>query len=136
MYHKLCAGLSEKQLTLPELCKVGTEQDLCHELSLSGKSLDGYPENLLSNFEKSNKEKYERLLGDDGCKDLEAFCLGQNPEHRDKSTTNGVLPLFTKTDRHIWIPSKRRHLLAIEKYAGHGFGISGELSALLKTPAS
>ena len=63
IYHQLCSGLGARHLTLPELCKVMTDDDFQHELALSGKSVDSYPASFLSNFESSNKGKYEALLG-------------------------------------------------------------------------
>ena len=136
VYLRLCRGLADKQLTLAELCQLGSASDLAHELSLIGKTVSGYPENLLSTFEKTNKEKYEQLLGDEGGRDQQAYCLGQKPDCINKSTTCGVLPCFTHTDKIQWIPAKSRHLLAIEKFAGHSFGVSNELAALLGTPVS
>lgn len=136
VYLRLCRGLADKQPMLEELCQLGQPEDLAHELSLVGKTVSGYPENLLSDFEVTNRQKYEELLGDEGGKDQQAYCLGQNPDAMNKSTSCGVLPCFTHTDKILWLPAKSRRLLAIEKFAGHSFGVSNELAALLKTPVS
>ncbi|CAK9054143.1 unnamed protein product [Durusdinium trenchii] len=133
VYHQLCKGLNDKHLTLPELCKVSTGSDLAHELGLSGKSLESYPESFLGNFEKQNKKKYEDLLGEESL-ELQAFCVNQNPDYVSKLKKTGLLPTFTKSDKVIWLPGLKRHLLALEKYAGHGFGVTESLAALNKTP--
>ena len=135
VYQRLCEGLGDKHLTLQELCKLVQEGDLQDELAFSGKSVDGYPGNFVSTFEKGNKDKYEELLGPNP-PELAAFCLNQNPTYRNKSTHSGLLPTFTKQDKLVWLPGQKRHLLAIEKFAGHGFGVNTELAALLKMPAS
>ena len=135
VYQRLCAGLGDKHLTLPELCKLVQEGDLQDELAFSGKSVDGYPGNFVSSFERENQKRYEELLGSNS-PDLAAFCLNQNPAHMNRSTHSGLLPTFTKQDKIVWLAGQNRHLLAIEKFAGHGFGVKPELAALLKTPAS
>lgn len=131
----LCEGRSDQHLTIHELTKIGSPDALKHELSLSGKSADSYPESFLGNFEKENKKKYEERMGNANL-DFQSYCLNQNPAHFFKVQSNGVLPCFTKTDKITWIPSRKRHLLAIEKFAGHGFPVTADLASALKTSAS
>ena len=135
VYQRLCRGLGDSHLTLPELCKLSSEVDLQHELALSGKSLDSYPQNLLCNSEQENLKRYQELLGLESL-ELQACCLNQNPQHIAKFTKVGLLPTFTKCDKMMWVPGRERHLLAKEKYAGHGFPVTQQLSALLKIPVS
>lgn len=134
IYHQLCSGLGARHLTLPELCQVMTEDDFQHELALSGKSVDSYPASFLSNFESSNKGKYEALLGDADL-NLQAYVLNQNPDHIKKYTKCGLIPTFTKADKITWIPERKRHLLALEKYVAHGWPVNSELAEILKVPA-
>ena len=135
VYHRLCAGLGKAHLTLEEFCKVSNRQDLEQELSLSGKSVDSYPDSFLGAFEKGNLLKYEELLGTDSL-EMQAYVLGQNPTYMNKSTTCGKLPTFTKSDKVTWIPALKRHLLAIEKFTGHGYPTTPKLASMLKVPAT
>lgn len=135
VFHRLCAGLQDRQLTMSQLHRVVNKSDLAHELGLCGKSLDEYPANFLAKWEQENKAKYEGMLRNQSL-ERQAYCLNQNPDRVGKSTCNGILPLFTKTDKMTWLPSQGRHLLAKEKYAGHGFAVTPELASLLKVPVT
>lgn len=137
VYRALCDGLSNRHLTLEELSKLGTLDDLKREIAQSGKSLDGYPDSYLNEFEQKNKAKYEDMLvkkNHDDSSEHHSFCLDQNPTRCSKLNVAGILPLFTKSDKNIWLTNRRKHLLAIEKFAAHGYGVNKELATMLGTP--
>lgn len=136
VYQALCAGLADAQLTMSELSKAAGPQDLDRELAQSGNSLDAYPNNILSNFELKNQQKYEELakdLPEDSVVNT-AYCLNQNPDHRRKLASDGVLPALTKTDKLIWLRGQGRHMLASEKFAAHSWAVKEDLATLLGIP--
>ena len=134
VYHYLCRGMADKDLTMTQLHGVAQPADLARELALSGKSVDNYPGSFLGSWEQGNLEQYRLKMGNENL-ESQACCLNQNPQKVAKMTKNGVLPTFTKADKLTWLPGQNRHLLAQEKYAAHSFGVTQELAAILKTPA-
>jgi hypothetical protein len=137
VYRALCEGLGERHLTVGELTALGTDADLQKELAQSGKTLESYPANLFSAWESANVAKYNELLQKSEDMPMnQAFCTNQNPDKCCKMSSGGVLPAFTKTDKHIWVQGRMRHLLQAEKFAGHGYGVNEELASLLRTPVA
>lgn len=139
IYQALCDGLGSRHLTIGHLMDFASSEDLKLELGLQGKSMDSYPGNLLSSFETKNKDEYERILSNkysDGIPADQVYCLGQNPLKVPKLSNGGVMPAFTKTDKLLWHHGLKRHVLAIEKFAAHGIGVTADLAKLLGTPAT
>ncbi|CAK9062590.1 unnamed protein product [Durusdinium trenchii] len=137
IYQALCDGLGSRHLTIGHLMDFASSEDLKLELGLQGKSMDSYPGNLLSSFETKNKDEYERILSNkysDGIPADQVYCLGQNPLKVPKLSNGGVMPAFTKTDKLLWHHGLKRHVLAIEKFAAHGIGVTADLAKLLGTP--
>ena len=139
VYKALCHGLGDRHLSLEELVKLGSQAFLEKELALTGKSLNEYPDNLLTELEKEHKGAYEKALDETRpgeAHSQQAYCLNQNPECVSKMSTDGVLPAYTKSDRMTWLRHEKRHLLAIEKFASHSYGVNAELANLLGIPVA
>ena len=137
IYNQLCSGLDEGHLTMEELSKVVRPEDLKAELATSGKTMAGYPNNILTPFERTNLQGYESCVDKDRPDephDQQAFCINQNPTKFWKASKDGVLPAITKGDRLVWLRGPKRHQLAMEKFAAHGWGVTDELAGELRTP--
>lgn len=127
-YDKLCAGLNDSQLSLHDLLACTKEADVLRELP------EGYK---LSPFEQSNLDQYQDLLDGKGVPiPNQVFAVNQNPNKVFKAAMAGILPAFTATDKCLWSRGNCRPILAYEKFLGHGWPMTQELSQALKIPVA
>ena len=84
-YVILCDGLANKQLSLAELVRCVTDEDVAadREILRKGSTADSF----LTSWEAPNKKKYETLLDEkysNVSHDDQTFVVGQNPNsHQD-----------------------------------------------------
>lgn len=144
LYDKFARRLAAKQVTIPGLIWA-TQQAVTSEIKqLTENASARNPPNLhkkmedcLTETEAKNQKKYRKILEDkDFPRELFAYAPGQDPKHCSKTALHGVLPLFTATDRILWMEGPNRPLLAIEKLAAHGYPVRHDLAKALSTPAS
>ena len=137
MYDLLCKGLRDRQLKLPGLI-ADTPAHLIEEELESLRKVRKTASGLTS-FESSNLKEYYKIM-DERQEDvaLQVCAVNQNPAAVSKTSRKGILPAFTATDRsgHLWLRCQERPLLAYEKFLGHGWPMSEDLSAILKIPVT
>ncbi len=136
MYDRLCSGLCNSQLTIPELLKVapaGLVQEEIDRLKVARGTMTG-----MTKFEGENANAYMQELDKRGVpEELQAFAVNQNPKSCFKAASKaGVLPLITASDKHIWLRARGGPLLALEKFAGHGYPVTPALADALRIPVA
>lgn len=142
-YAALCSGLDCKQLSIEALTALTSEEEVLQDRQLLRKDCKGCkgdPKTFLTPWELSNKTQYEKTLDEKypvASHADQAFVVGQSAHNSfAKFTHQGVLPLFTKTDRITWLRQRNRHLTTGEKFLGHGWPMNEQLASLLKIPAT
>lgn len=144
LYDKFAERLATKQVTIPGLIWA-TQQAVKHEIEQLTQNASARDpeymhtkmEDCLTPTEAKNQVKYRKLLQEKGFPpDLFAYVPGQDPKFVSKAAFHGVLPLFTATDRILWMEGPDRPLVAIEKLAAHGYPSRHDLAIALSTPDS
>lgn len=135
VYDKLCQGLRDAQLSIENLVS-GTPYEHV-QLELQSMKNSRKTPSGLTDFELGNLEQYQTILDARGV-DVrhQIFVPMQNPLHCMKAAKDGVLPAFTATDRLVWIRDRSGPLLPTEKFLGHGWPLTEELSQILGVPAT
>jgi len=134
IYNILTASLRDRQLSIEKLTELTSDLEVEADRKVLKRNCD--PNFFLTKCEAANKARYEALYDEKHTTTLadQCFVLNQNPDKRPKQSKDGVLPLFTKTDRITWLRQRGRHLTALEKLLGHGWPMRQELACLLNLP--
>ena len=136
VYDILTARLRDRQLSIETLTELTSDLEVEADRKVLKRSCD--PNSFLTKCEAGNKAKYEALYDETNATKFadQCFVVNQNPDKCPKYSKDGVLPLFTKTDRITWLRQRGRHLTALEKMLGHGWPMTQELACLLKLPVA
>ena len=135
LYDRLCEKLRCKQLQIPSLVwadEAAVQSEMLAVAKGTGRSegevCTPTMERNLKGYLAEMDEKHPTEP-----KELQAFVLSQNPCVCFKASKAGVLPAFTATDKFMHMRNAGRHLLAIEKFSGHGFPVTEQLAKAMKT---
>lgn len=139
LYLRLSKKLSHKQLRIDDLIWADEKvvRDEVDELRSSRRvPCAKTSQECLIEYEDRNKRIYEKAMDDAGVNLRDQiFVVGQNPESRWKAANSGVFPLFTATDKVIWLRQEDRPLTALEKFSAHGYPVTPELASCLGVEA-
>jgi len=136
LYDRMCFQLRRKQIRWNDLVwadKGQVEEDLQKLTSNTSRTRD----DLFTESEKKNIAGYKAFFEEKGTPlEEQVYVPTQNPSHRPKALKRGVLPLFTATDKMVWIEGLKRPLTSLEKFAAHGWPVTADLAKELSVQAS